>query len=103
MKRLARGVVLSLVMGVATQPAWSLSPCDNVDRSLMDKSKAALAPVIASQLRAKKRRRATVVPIRRLDHNLRGFTRRGRIISVLLARPYPQPLHHQMEWRCSIL
>jgi hypothetical protein len=41
-------------MGIATQPAWSQSPCDNVDRSLTDNSKVALAPVIARQLRAKK-------------------------------------------------
>ena len=54
MKTIAHGVLLLLVMGVAAQTAWSASPCDNVDRSLTDKSKAALAPVIARQLRAKK-------------------------------------------------
>jgi len=41
-------------MSFLTQPAWSVSPCDNVDRSLTDTSKTVLAPVIASQLHAKK-------------------------------------------------
>jgi hypothetical protein len=54
MKTLVRNVVLSLIMSFLTQPAWSVSPCDNVDRSLTDTSKTVLAPVIASQLHAKK-------------------------------------------------
>jgi hypothetical protein len=54
MKTIAQGVLLLLAIGVATEPAWSASPCDNVDRSLTDNSKAALAPVIARQLHAQK-------------------------------------------------
>jgi hypothetical protein len=54
MKTFAQGVLLLFVMGVATQPAWPASPCDNVDRSLTEDSKAALAPAIASQLHAQK-------------------------------------------------
>jgi len=54
MKRLVQSVVLFLFMGIATQPAWPASPCDNVDRNLTYGSKAALAPVIAKQLHTKK-------------------------------------------------
>jgi hypothetical protein len=42
-------------MGIAGTPrAWSASPCDTVERSLTDKSKAALSPEIAKQLRAQR-------------------------------------------------
>src|ERR1017187_2701114 len=54
MRRLVRNTTLLLIMGIATRPVWSQSPCDNVDRSFTDNSKVALAPVIARQLRAKK-------------------------------------------------
>ena len=54
MKRLVQNVVLSLIVGVAAQPAWSVSPCDNVDRSLTDASRAAFAPVIAKQIHAQR-------------------------------------------------
>ncbi len=54
MKRLGRSIVLSLIMGVTTRSVWSVSPCDNVDRSLTDNSKAVLAPVIAMQLHSQK-------------------------------------------------
>ncbi len=40
--------------GVLTQPLWSASPCDNVDRSLTDNTKGTLAPVIAKQLHTQK-------------------------------------------------
>jgi hypothetical protein len=54
MKRLVQSTVLSLIMCVVIPPAWSVSPCNNVDRSLTDSSKVALAPVIAKQLHAQK-------------------------------------------------
>ena len=54
MKKLVRSTALLLVMGIAAQPVWSQPPCNNVDRSLTDISKAALAPVIARQLRAER-------------------------------------------------
>ena len=41
-------------MGVAARTACAVSPCDNVDRSLTDSSKAAWAPVIAMQLHSQK-------------------------------------------------
>jgi hypothetical protein len=54
MRKITQRFLLVLVIGVATQPAWSASPCDNVDRSLTDNSKAVLAPVIAMQLHSQK-------------------------------------------------
>jgi hypothetical protein len=52
MKRLLQIVVFIVSVGIAL-PAWSMSPCDSVDQGLTDNSKAALAPVITRQLRAK--------------------------------------------------
>ncbi len=55
MKRILKGVFLLAFIGVAATPrAWSASPCDTVDRSLTEKSKAAWAPVIAMQLHSQK-------------------------------------------------
>ena len=54
MKKIARGVFLLFVMGVAARTASAASACDNVDRSLTNNGKAALAPVIARQLHAQK-------------------------------------------------
>lgn len=55
MKKLAQTIVLLLVVGATIAPsAWSASPCDGVDRSLMSKTKSALAPEIARQLHAQR-------------------------------------------------
>lgn len=39
---------------LAVSPVWAASPCDGVDRSLTNERKAALAPAIAGQLKAKR-------------------------------------------------
>jgi len=55
MRKLTRGVILLLVIAFAAPAcAWSVSPCDCVDRGLTDKSKAEWAVAIARQLRAQK-------------------------------------------------
>lgn len=54
MKKMIQGLFLLAFIGVAGQLAWSMTPCEDVDRSLSNSSKAALSPIIASQLHAKK-------------------------------------------------